>query len=75
MVKLQAQRLKAGLSQSKLAAASGIPCRTIQQYECRQRNIDSANLSTLCSLADACCCLVYDILESPELIEKLKNVT
>ena len=74
-MKLKEQRLKAGLSQSQLANASGVKLRTIQQYECGQRSLNGAGLDILCSLALAIGCTVFDILESDELIEKLKNTT
>lgn len=74
-MKMQDQRLKAGLSQSQLAKASGISLRTIQMYECGQRNIDGAGLEMLCALAAGIGCQIFDILESEKLIEQLKNVT
>ena len=70
---LQDQRLKANLSQSELAAVSGIKLRTIQQYENGQRNIDNAKLDTLCTLALACRCSVYDLIEDEQLKVKLKR--
>lgn len=73
-MKLKEQRLKAGLSQSQLANESGVKLRTIQQYECGQRCVDGARLEILCALANAIGCTVFDILESDELIEQLKNV-
>lgn len=70
---LQDQRKQAGLSQSKLAEASGIKLRTIQQYENGQRNIDGGRLEILCSLAAALGCTLFDILESDDLKDKLKS--
>lgn len=70
---LQEQRKKANLSQSELAAVSGIKLRTIQQYENGQRNINKAKLDTLCTLALACRCKVYDLIEDEQLKVKLKK--
>ena len=61
--KLQSCRKRAGLSQSGLAAASGVPLRTIQQYEQRQKNINHARACQVAALAHALCCQVEDLLE------------
>lgn len=60
--KLQACRKRAGLSQSELAAVSGVPVRTIQQYEQRQKNINHARACQVAALAHALCCQVEDLL-------------
>lgn len=70
--KLQRLRVKKGLSQVELAVVSGVKTRTIQGYEKGERNIDGAKLSTLCSLCIALDCKLEDILESPEIIHKLR---
>ena len=70
---LQEQRKQAGMSQSRLSAASDVKLRTIQQYENGQRSIDGARLDTLCSLAAALGCTIFDILESDELKDKLRS--
>lgn len=44
---LKRMRQKAGLSQSELAVISGVPLRTIQQYEQRQKNINKAQVEDL----------------------------
>ena len=75
MTKLQEMRIKNNLSQSKLAELSGVKIRMIQQYEINARNIDGAKLETLCDLANALKCKVYDIIESDELIKKVKKTT
>ena len=61
--KLQSCRKRAGLSQSELAAASGVPVRTIQQYEQRQKNINHARACQVAALAHALRCQVEDLLE------------
>lgn len=56
-------RHNAGLSQRKLAAQSGIPLRTIQQYEQRQKNINKAQAETLLLLSQALYCQMEDLIE------------
>lgn len=60
---LQARRLAAGLSQSQLARASGIPVRTLQQYEQRQKNINHARADYVAALARALGCSAIDLFE------------
>ena len=63
VTKLQSCRKRVGLSQSELAAASGVPVRTIQQYEQRQKNINHARACQVAALARALCCRVEELLE------------
>ena len=60
---LQAKRLAAGLSQRKLAEASRVPLRTLQQYEQRQKNISRARVDYVISLARVLACQPGDLLE------------
>lgn len=60
---LKAIRLDAGLSQSELAEISGIPVRTIQQYEQNQKNINAAKAETVVKLAKALNCTVENLME------------
>lgn len=60
---LKQKRLEAGLSQSELSKLSGIPVRTIQQYEQRQKNINSAKVESVLSISKALSCDINDILE------------
>lgn len=53
---LKAMRIKNGLSQSQLAKASGVPLRTIQQYEQRQKDINKARAEYLVMLSAALGC-------------------
>ena len=53
---LKKMRIKNGLSQSALAKASGIPVRTIQQYEQRQKDLSKARAEYLIALARALNC-------------------
>ena len=61
--KLKLMRQRAELSQSQLASISGVPLRTIQQYEQRQKNINKAQAEYLLMLSRALCCDIEDILE------------
>ena len=53
---LKKMRIKNGLSQSGLAKASGVPLRTIQQYEQRQKDLAKARAEYLISLSRALGC-------------------
>ena len=64
--KLKRLRQRAGLSQSELAEASGVPVRTIQQYEQRQKSINKAQAEYLMMLARALHCNAEDLIESVE---------
>ena len=63
---LKLLRKRAGLSQRGLADLSGIPVRTIQQYEQRQKNINKAQAEYLVILAKVLCCEVGDLMEKTE---------
>lgn len=73
MSNLQEKRLAAGMSQSQLAKASGVPVGVLQHYEQGSRNIDGAKLETLADLAAALGCKIPELLESPELAEKVRR--
>lgn len=60
---LKRLRNVAGISQNTLAELSGVPLRTIQQYEQRRKNINKAQAEYLVMLAQALCCDVQDLLE------------
>ena len=60
---LKQLRKRAGLSQSELAEASGVPLRTIQQYEQRQKSINKAQAQYLIMLARALYCNAEDLIE------------
>lgn len=51
--RLKKHRLAAGLSQSQLAALSGVPIRSIQQYEQGKKSIERASFETVLQLAQA----------------------
>ena len=60
---LKRLRKKTRLSQSALAEISGVPLRTIQQYEQRQKNINKAQAQYVAMLAQALYCKMEDLLE------------
>ena len=60
---LKRVRKNAGLSQRELAEVSGLPVRTIQQYEQRQKNINKAQAEYLVALSKALYCDIESLLE------------
>lgn len=60
---LKLRRQNIGLTQRELAQLAGVPIRTIQQYEQRQKNINKAQAEYLVMLAQALYCEVTDLLE------------
>ncbi len=56
-------RTAAGLSQRELSELSGVPLRTIQQYEQRQKSINKAQAESLVILAKVLCCDIDDLIE------------
>ena len=63
---LKTMRMRNGLSQSQLAKASGVPLRTIQQYEQRQKDINRARAEYLVSLSSALGCSPSTLLEKKQ---------
>ena len=63
---LKLLRQKAGLSQRELAELSGVPVRTIQQYEQRQKNINKAQAEYLVMLSQTLCCDIGNLIERVE---------
>ena len=61
--RLKKRRLNSGLSQSQLAADSGVALRQIQLFEQRQRNINNASGITLLKLSKALHCSMEDLME------------
>lgn len=56
-------RKRAGFSQKELSEQSGIPLRTIQQYEQRQKNINKAAAEYMISLSQTLLCDPKELLE------------
>ena len=63
---LKAMRIRNGLSQSQLAKASGVPLRTIQQYEQRQKDISKARTEYILMLSAALGCSPASLLEKKQ---------
>lgn len=73
---LKLLRQKAGLSQRELSELSGVPVRTIQQYEQRRKNINKAQAEYLVLLSKVLCCEVDDLMEKcdpPDIKEKIRR--
>lgn len=66
MTKLKKFRTGAGLSQSKLAEASGVNVRMIQYYEQGVKDINKAEAITVYRLAKALDCTVEDLLQTED---------
>ena len=64
MTNLKRIRTEAGLSQTKLAEASGVSVRMIQHYEQGVKDINAAAAITVYRLAQALACTVEDLLEN-----------
>ena len=60
---LRMRRMAAKLSQTQLAVISGVPVRSIQQYEQRRKDLNKAAAETVAALARALFCSVEDLLE------------
>lgn len=60
---LKERREARRMTQRELAAASGVPLRTIQQYEQRRKDIRKAAVGQVLSIARAVGCRLEDILE------------
>lgn len=63
LTNLKLLRTRSGLSQSQLASSSGVPLRTIQQYEQRQKNINKAQAEYVFMLSRSLSCDPEDLLE------------
>ena len=51
------------MSQTALAAESGVPLRQIQLFEQGQRDINKTSAATLKQLSKALCCRMEDLIE------------
>ncbi|MBO4578772.1 MAG: helix-turn-helix transcriptional regulator [Clostridiales bacterium] len=61
--RLKIRRTNCGMSQSELAAESGVALRQIQLFEQRQRDINNAAAVTLLQLSKALHCQIEDLIE------------
>ena len=77
LTRLRIRRENCGLSQSELAAESGVSLRQIQLFEQRQRDINKTAAETLLQLSKALHCSMEDLMEhSPmtdRVVENLAN--
>lgn len=62
MARLKAYRLRLGMSQKMLSDISGVPLRTLQQYEQKQKDIRHAKAEYVINLAKALYCRPEDII-------------
>ena len=63
---LKRRRKQLGYSQSVLAEKTGIPVRTIQQYEQRQKDINMASAERLMRLAKRLYCRPENLMEETD---------
>lgn len=75
MSKLKNTRQAAGLSQSQLAAATGLNVRMLQYYEQGVKDINGAKLATLLKLCLALDCKLGDILTDEATVKLLEQYT
>lgn len=61
------------LSQSQLAADSGVNLKMIQKYEQGVKNINAAKLETLLKLCNSLDCDLLDLVNDPNLESLIKN--
>jgi len=61
--RLKTRRLNCGMSQSELAADSGVALRQIQLFEQKQRDINKASAITLLKLSRSLNCKMEDLIE------------
>ena len=66
MSKLKEARENAGMSQGKLADASGVSVRMIQKYEQGERDFNKAQVLTAYQLAQALNTTVEELIEKDE---------
>lgn len=69
MSKLKEVRNSANLSRHDLAEHTGLNLRTIEAYEQKRRDINSADMKTLLKICKVLGCRLDDIVDDPELIE------
>lgn len=64
---LKFMRIKKGMKQADLAAASGVPLKCIGNYEQLRRDINHARVDIVYRLASALGCKIEEILELEKL--------
>lgn len=73
MSNLKRIREATGLSQAGLAEKSGVNKRMIQYYEQGVKDINKAEVLTVCKLALALECTVWELLESNLIVDDLSK--
>ena len=66
---LKAARKAAGLTQTQLAAQSGVKLRAIQLYEQNQLDLRRASVSSALALASTLDCCIEDLIWQPIVLE------
>ena len=66
--RLKRARTIIGISQRELSELTGIPTKTIQQYEQKQKNINHARVDYLISLSKALNCEIEMLIEKSDII-------
>ena len=73
MTKIKKQRINRNLTQSELSKLSGIPIRTLQNYEQGVLSFDSARIDKIVEVALVLDCNIEDLIEDKNIIEKIKK--
>ncbi len=60
--RLQKMRKNQNMTQKELSINSGVNLRTLQQYECNDKDINKASVITVMNLAKALKCSINDII-------------
>ena len=68
MTKLKQARIKAGLTQSQLAEATGLNLRTLQCYEQGNKKIEHAKLETILKICNVLNSDMADIMDDKALL-------
>lgn len=74
MSKLQDRREKK-YTRSELTTLLNLPPQTIRLYEQGHMQIDGAKIKTLAKLARALDCKISDLIEDPETVNLLRELT
>ena len=70
---LKEERRKKGMSQMELSVKADVSFRMIQKYEQGDRDINNANLFTLCKLSIALQVPIWKIVSDKDLIRALRK--
>lgn len=73
MTKIKKQRINSNLTQADLSKLSGIPIRTLQNYEQGVLCFDSARIDKILTVALVLDCNIEDLIEDKNIIDKIKK--